>query len=85
MIIVSQDKRTILNFEQISGITVSENGHIGITDNWGNDTFVDIGTYQTEKRAKEVLQEIIDYYSLVNYQVFEGYPQNPKKFEMPEN
>ena len=97
MIIVNQDKTAIINFDCISGITLSEDGlHIGVTDNWGLDTFVDIGTYKTEERAKEVLQEIIKKYS--EYLELQGGPAIlqgqsdvqpnifilPKIYKMPE-
>ena len=70
MIIVSQDKMEIFNFEEIFRLYV---------DNWSNEEFATesncfciraekssdnmicafLGEYKTEERAKEVLQEII--------------------------
>ena len=66
MIIVNQEKTEIVNFDKISGIIINENGHIGITDNFDTDNYVDIGDYKTEERAKEVLQEIIKAYLDLN-------------------
>lgn len=70
MIIISQDKMEIFNFEEIFRLYV---------DNWSNEEFATepncfciraekssdnmicafLGEYKTEERAKEVLQEII--------------------------
>jgi hypothetical protein len=65
MIIVSQDKRMIINFDRINFIQfskVSEKECI-IEMNYGDcDTSI-IAKYKTEERAKEVLQEIIDLIS----------------------
>lgn len=73
MIIVSQDKMGIFNFDEIFNIRVDE---------WENEEFTEtkcfcirvekssdnmisvvVGEYKTEERAKEVLQEIIKEYS----------------------
>ena len=106
MIIVSQDKMEIFNFEEIFRLYV---------DNWSNEEFVTepncfcikaekssdnmicafLGEYQTEERAKEVLQEIVSKYS--SYLKLEGGPailqgqidiqpnifNIPKVYEMP--
>lgn len=73
MIIVSQDKMEIFNFDEIFRLYV---------DNWSNEEFAIepncfcikaekssdnmicafLGEYKTEERAKEVMQEIIDKY-----------------------
>ncbi len=73
MIIVSQDKMEIFNFEEIFRLCV---------DSWSNEEFATepscfcikaekssdnmicafLGEYKTEERAKEVLQEIIEAY-----------------------
>ena len=99
MIIVSQDKMEILNFDEIFRLYV---------DNWSNEEFATepncfcikaekssdnmicafLGEYKTEERAKEVLQEIIKSYR--NYRTAEcdGYTnvlQETAVFEMPED
>lgn len=68
MIIVSQDKKGIINFDNLVSVYVIEsyeakekglekyNIDFATTD---EINFV-IGTYETEERAKEVLQEIIE-------------------------
>ena len=70
MIIVSQDKKVILNFNNITELQTEEhiknmNGEkdimIEAVGNLGN-TFI-LAYYDTEERAKEVLQEIISKYS----------------------
>lgn len=57
MIIVSQDKKSIYNFDNIKSIDIVEN-EIYITDDILMDEGARIGEYDTEKRAKEVLEEI---------------------------
>lgn len=75
MIIVSQDKMEIFNFDEIFRLYV---------DNWSNEEFVTepncfcikaekssdnmicafLGEYKTEERAKEVLKEIWKFYEI---------------------
>ena len=57
MIIVSQDKKTILNFDNIKSVDIVEN-EVYITDDILMDEGAKIGEYVTEERANEVLQEI---------------------------
>lgn len=62
MIIVSQDKDFIANFNNINTIGLDKtNGqyYINCTYTDGDST---LGIYKTEKRAKEVFQEIINTY-----------------------
>ena len=83
MIIVSQDKMEIFNFEEMFRLYV---------DNWSNEEFATepncfcikaekssdnmicafLGEYKTEERAKEVLKEIVSEYS--SYLKLEGGP-----------
>lgn len=63
MIIVSQDKDTITNFNNVDilgiGDPVDDNeGKFKMIVNTESDSYV-IAKYETEERAKEVLQEII--------------------------
>lgn len=75
MIIVSQDKMEIFNFEEMFRLYV---------DNWSNEKFATepncfcikaekssdnmicafLGEYKTEERAKEVLKEIWEFYEM---------------------
>ena len=96
MIIVSQDKMEIFNFEEIFRLYV---------DNWSNEEVATepncfclkaekssdnmicafLGEYKTEERAKEILQEIINAYldcNEQNYLAEFAYVKN-KVFEMP--
>ena len=66
MLIISQDKRTILNFSNIQNIRIEDYGthqkgvkiyKIYAGNFEGYATL--LGTYKTEERAKEVLNEII--------------------------
>ena len=85
MIIVSQDKKKIINFERITEITVSGTGILV-----GDDVFIpkgeEVGKYESEERAKEVLQEIISKYktTLYNSKMNETVVNIPKVFEMPK-
>lgn len=66
MIIVSQEKDGIINFDNVLVIRLSidfetNKKTIIYVDCVGDEHF-GIGKYDTEERAKEVLQEIIDKY-----------------------
>ena len=65
MIIVSQDKYNILNFDTTVNIGVEEistlNDTVQISAETSGNTIV-LGKYETEERAKEVLQEIVERY-----------------------
>lgn len=99
MIIVSQDKTEIFNFNEIFRLYV---------DTWSNEEFatesncfciraekasdnmicVFLGEYSTEERAKEVLQEIIKSYRYYRTAECDGYTnvlQETAVFEMPED
>ena len=84
MIIVSQDKlRTSENMEL--GIYPEYNDKENIIGYRIENDYTELGTYKTEERAKEVLQEIIERYT--NWENLKvGQPEvivSPK-FEMPE-
>lgn len=93
MIIVSQDKKTILNFDNVVSIYVirdafsEEKGlkNYNIDYSTNDEINIVIGTYATEKRAKEVLQEIIKSYTNWNNLVY-GQPTGEcrPKYEMPK-
>lgn len=92
MIIVSQDKTRIINYDNILQLYISRYIKGAITEYYiryedCNNSYEDIGAYKTEERAKEVLQEIIKSYR--NYRTAEcdGYTnvlQETAVFEMPE-
>ena len=84
MIIVSQDKSEIINFDKVQNIYVS--GRF-ISLNFELNNYEVIGTYKTEERAKEVLKEILEAYKNCNYyslsQMGKGFVINDY-YEMPE-
>lgn len=66
MIIVSQDKTKIVNFDNLIQIYITQDEEE--TANFiryesVDSLYDDLGQYKTEERAKEVLQEIVKKYS----------------------
>lgn len=62
MIIVSQDKKTIINFKRTTRISIMPPVEKGYKYVIVTNSDVDLGYYHTEERAKEVLQEIVERY-----------------------
>ena len=62
MLIVSQDKDLIINFENVTviGIATSNSKEIDSITTDRNEQY--LGTYKTEERAKEILEEIVNKY-----------------------
>lgn len=85
MLIVSQDKYNILNFDTTVNIGVEEistlNDIVQISAQTNGNTII-LGKYKTEERAKEVLQEIINTY---RFNRCEAVGQKNVVYEMPEN
>lgn len=94
MLILSQDKSFILNFDNIESIEIGnfeENRGRGIIYvRLTSDYFYTIGEYNTIERAKEVLREIIEEYKSQKYIVFNAENgeceqiENKRVYEMPE-
>ena len=66
MIIVSQDKTKIVNFDNLTQIYITrdeEETATFIRYETVDSLYDDLGEYKTEERAKEVLQEIVKKYS----------------------
>lgn len=88
MIIVSQNKKNIYNFDNVKSIDILEN-EIYISDDILSDMGTCIAHYKTEERAKEVLQEIMKKYLEIKcfynskFEVMQAIEQ-PKVFEMPK-
>ena len=67
MIIVSQDKRSIVNFEKVKIININRSdlreisAYFNCDEEKSNDNVL-LGTYETEERAREVFGEIINMY-----------------------
>lgn len=62
MILVSQNKKNIYNFNNVKSIDIVGD-EIYISDDILSDMGTCIANYETEERAKEVLKEIAEYYS----------------------
>lgn len=64
MIIVSQDRMQIVNFENVNNLTIEGLSIFSYSNHYnGKDgTKAFLGKYKTIGRAKEVLQEIIEQY-----------------------
>lgn len=70
MIIVSKDKNMIINFNSIVSVYVIKNyvseekGYKGYNIDFATNEEINfvLATYETEERAKEVLQEIVENY-----------------------
>ncbi len=70
MIIVSQDKEIIINYDNLDYITIGKNEeeeYAVMIHSINNEEFP-VGIYNSEKRVKEILQEIIK-----TYKTTEGY------------
>lgn len=88
MIIVSQDKEEIINFDNMTRVYITfdeGDDDVCIRAETVDSLYEDLGYYETEERAKEVLQEIIKAYLDCNEQnhlAEFAYVKN-KVFEMP--
>lgn len=87
MIIVSQDREGIINFERITNIWINKNIEGEYFEIKADGEL--LGNYKTEKRAKEVLQEIVGkyiaYIEIVSPRVgIKQISDLPKAYIMPE-
>lgn len=85
MIIVSQDKTEIVNFNNIESVWISKEEEGIFSIEATADTNASLGEYQTEERAKEVLGEIIKTYTCwenFKYGIAEGI--GTPKYEIPK-
>ena len=69
MIIVSQNKKEIYNFEKISCISIGQNFHQSINEkDFTHDIYIEgvrsIGSYPSLDRAKEILEELVKFHRL---------------------
>ncbi|MBQ9657630.1 MAG: hypothetical protein IJV31_02545 [Clostridia bacterium] len=88
MIIVSQDKTEIVNFDNVINVqfldidgdyVISATAVVG-TD----DIYRELGYYKTEERAKEVLKDIVNKYKQFNFDKNQAVTILPKVYEMPK-
>lgn len=91
MIIVSQDKKRIVNFDNLTQVYIThceeDNTGYFIRFETVDSLYEDLGEYATEERAKEVLQEIIKAYRDYRTAECDGYTnvlQETAVYEMPE-
>jgi len=81
MIIVTQNKEQIINFDNTQTLGLEEFDKTKIMI----ENLFELGEYQTEERAKEVLQEIIQTctkWEIFKYGIAEGI--GTPKYEMPK-
>ena len=91
MIIVSQDKTKIVNFDNLIQIYITQDEEE--TANFiryesVDSLYEDLGEYKTEERAKEVLAEIIKSYRDYRTAECDGYTnvlQETAVFDIPED
>lgn len=72
MIIVSQDRDEIVNFNKVESIWICTDEEGRFTIEATANTNATLGTYETEKRAKEVLQEIIKSINDSDVKIYSG-------------
>lgn len=85
MIIVSQDKGKIINFDNMTRVYINfdeGDDDVCIRTETVDSLYEDLGYYKTEERAKEVLQEIIDMYK---FNRCEAVGQKNAVYRMPED
>lgn len=76
MLIVSQNKVSTLNFNNVNLIGANKDGDIKAR--LGIDDVITLGTYATEERAKEILQEIATAQS--NFEYFKNATKEGKDY-----
>lgn len=84
MVIVSQDKMEIVNFDNIENIWICSDEEGRFTIEATADTNTSLGYYATEERAKEVLQQIVGKYKQYNLDDNKSVTILPKVYTMPE-
>lgn len=95
MLILNQDKSEILNFNEIFRLyidTWNSKEFATEPDCWciraekASDNMICtfLGEYDTEERAREVLQEIIEKYKEENYAMIESIAKAQLVYEMPK-
>lgn len=83
MIIVSQDKGKIINFDNMTRvyITFDEGDDVCIRTETVDSLYEDLGYYKTEGRAKEVLAEITEFWKYGAMSDYKGFIC----YEMPKD
>ena len=88
MLIVNQDRDKIVNFGNLTQVYITQDEEkiaYFIRFETVDSLYDDLGKYETEERAKEVLQEIVSKYktTLYNSKTNETVVNVPKVYEMP--
>lgn len=73
MIIVSQDRDLIINFDNVTVIGIAQNNSKEIDSITVDKEEQYLGEYKTEERAEEVLRDIVHWYEI-----------DAKVYRMPE-
>ena len=73
MIIVSQEKDELVNFDRIESIWINTEGEGRFTIEATADTNSTLGIYSTEERAKEVLEKIVTQKAI--FEFFKNVPE----------
>lgn len=81
MIIVSQDKKELINFNNMENIEIdnpfeNNDGKFTIEATSIDTNSYFLGEYDTEERAKEVLQEIVETYKSQDIEIYNKEPVN---------
>lgn len=87
MIIVGQDKEKIVNFDNLTQVYITQDEEetaYFIRFETVDSLYDDLGEYDTEERAKEVLAEIIKYYRDYRTAEYDGYTNSCNKFVLQE-
>lgn len=84
MIIVSQDRDLIINFDNVTVIGIAQNNSKEIDSITVDKEEQYLGEYKTEERAKEVLAEIIKSYRDYRTAECDGYTVSCNKFVLQE-
>lgn len=88
MLIISQDKGKIINFDNITQVYITqyeEKTACFIRFETVDSLCDGLGEYKTKERAKEVLQEIIKAYKETNYEYENCWCLRNVIYEMPAN
>ena len=85
MLIVSQNRKEVVNFNEVVNIWIAydETKNKYSLDATGC-TGSTLGYYETEERAKEVLQEIIEKYESQNCIIYNARVKQNAIYEMPD-
>lgn len=90
MLIVSQDKEEIVNFDKVESIWICSDEEGRFTIEATADTNSSLGYYETKERAKEILEEIVKEYENVKAifdcttRKIKNYINKPKVYKMPK-